>query len=138
MSASIRGSADPGVYRSTWQLQTPDGRRFGSLFYVKIVVPEVSSEVTELPFVPRQGYFRVQYTFRPGILALVDQPSVWESTWGAPRLGCQCLRCFQEYLAIVDDPDFGLHYRSLMIWTTPISWGRSTWCRDSIPPLRLR
>lgn len=115
----------PGVYRSTWQLQTPDGRRFGSLFYVKIVVPEVSSEVTELPFVPPTGDTSGCSTpFDPEFLALVDQAESMGIDLGCPRgSAADASGAFQEYLANVDDPDFGLHYRSLMIWTTPYKLG---------------
>lgn len=36
--------AAPETYRSTWQLQAPDGVRFGSQIYVQIVVPEAATE----------------------------------------------------------------------------------------------
>ncbi|MGC9469163.1 MAG: NBR1-Ig-like domain-containing protein [Anaerolineae bacterium] len=39
VSVSMQGPEEPGTYRSDWQLETPDGQRFGGVFYVQIVVP---------------------------------------------------------------------------------------------------
>jgi hypothetical protein len=39
ISVNLSAPAVPGTYRSTWQLQDPDGTRFGSQVYVQIVVP---------------------------------------------------------------------------------------------------
>ncbi|MCD4738417.1 MAG: hypothetical protein K8R89_04050 [Anaerolineae bacterium] len=36
----------PGTYRSTWQLQSPEGVRFGSQIYVQIIVPEPVTETS--------------------------------------------------------------------------------------------
>ncbi|MGC9356797.1 MAG: NBR1-Ig-like domain-containing protein [Anaerolineae bacterium] len=44
--------SDSGTYRSNWQLQAPDGTRFGGLFYVQIVVNEPTAEPTEEPAPP--------------------------------------------------------------------------------------
>ena len=39
VSVDLVAPATPDTYRSTWQLQSPDGVRFGSQIYVQIVVP---------------------------------------------------------------------------------------------------
>jgi hypothetical protein len=39
VSVDLIAPDTPGTYRSTWQLQGPDGVRFGSQVYVQIVVP---------------------------------------------------------------------------------------------------
>ena len=39
VSVDLIAPDTPGTYRSTWQLQDPDGVRFGSQVYVQIVVP---------------------------------------------------------------------------------------------------
>ena len=44
VSVNFVAPAAPGTYRSTWQLQSPEGVRFGSQVYVQIVVPEVATE----------------------------------------------------------------------------------------------
>jgi len=40
VSVDLVAPSTPGTYRSTWQLQSPDGVRFGSQVYVQIIVPE--------------------------------------------------------------------------------------------------
>jgi hypothetical protein len=39
VSVDLVAPNTPGTYRSTWQLQGPDGTRFGSQVYVQVVVP---------------------------------------------------------------------------------------------------
>lgn len=39
ISVNLVAPGTPGTYRSTWQLQSPTGVRFGSQIYVQIVVP---------------------------------------------------------------------------------------------------
>lgn len=39
ISVSMVAPAAPNTYRSNWQLQAPDGTRFGGIFYVQIVIP---------------------------------------------------------------------------------------------------
>jgi hypothetical protein len=40
ISVDLVAPPDPGTYRSNWQLESPDGVRFGNELYIKIVVPE--------------------------------------------------------------------------------------------------
>jgi hypothetical protein len=50
ISINMTAPSAPGTYRSTWQLQSPDGVRFGSKIYVQIVVPaEATREPTRQP-----------------------------------------------------------------------------------------
>ncbi|MCJ7549687.1 MAG: NBR1-Ig-like domain-containing protein, partial [Anaerolineae bacterium] len=39
LTVAMKAPAAPGTYRSNWQLQTPDSRRYGGVFYAQIVVP---------------------------------------------------------------------------------------------------
>ena len=39
LSVPLKAPTEPGTHRSDWQLQTPDGKRFGGIFYAQIVVP---------------------------------------------------------------------------------------------------
>ncbi len=39
ISVPMRAPDAPGTYKSTWQMQGPDGRRFGDIAFVVIVVP---------------------------------------------------------------------------------------------------
>lgn len=56
VSVDLAAPAEPGAYRGNWQLQAPDGTRFGSVIYVQIVVaapatntPEPTEEPTAEP-----------------------------------------------------------------------------------------
>jgi len=44
VSVDLTAPAKPGTYRGNWQLQAPDGARFGSVIYVQIVVPQPATE----------------------------------------------------------------------------------------------
>jgi hypothetical protein len=58
VSVDLIAPATPGTYRSTWQLQSPEGVRFGSQIYVQIVVPEPAACRTAGPghHRPEGGY----------------------------------------------------------------------------------
>jgi peptidoglycan hydrolase-like protein with peptidoglycan-binding domain len=49
VSVSFTSPADPGTYRSNWQVQGSDGKRFGQQFYVQIVVAEPTATPTNTP-----------------------------------------------------------------------------------------
>jgi hypothetical protein len=50
VSLGMTAPSTPGTYRSTWQLQSPDGVRFGSKIYVQIIVPaKATAEPTKNP-----------------------------------------------------------------------------------------
>ncbi|MBN1246373.1 MAG: hypothetical protein JXC32_01890 [Anaerolineae bacterium] len=44
LTVEMTAPDEPGTYRSNWQLETPDGRRYGGVFYVQIVVPGEANE----------------------------------------------------------------------------------------------
>ncbi len=48
ISVEMTAPTMPGTYKSVWQLQAPNGQRFGSQIYVQIVVP-ASPTATPLP-----------------------------------------------------------------------------------------
>jgi hypothetical protein len=55
VSVDLAAPSEPGTYRGNWQLQAPDGVRFGSVVYVRIVVPEPATETptpTEITVTP--------------------------------------------------------------------------------------
>jgi hypothetical protein len=53
VSVDMVAPMEPGTYRARWQLESPDGKRFGNRIYVQIVVPDeaapTSETVTETP-----------------------------------------------------------------------------------------
>ncbi len=57
ISVNLTAPDEPGTYRGDWQLQTPDGVRFGTPIYVRIVVPAptetpMPTVVVTMPAVP--------------------------------------------------------------------------------------
>ena len=49
ISVNFTSPGAPGTYRSNWQVQRPDGTKFGQQFYVQIVVPEPTAVPTNTP-----------------------------------------------------------------------------------------
>jgi hypothetical protein len=47
VSVGLVAPPSPGTYKGNWQLQTPDGTRFGSAIYVQIVVPPPFTDTPE-------------------------------------------------------------------------------------------
>ncbi|MEA3310388.1 MAG: NBR1-Ig-like domain-containing protein [Chloroflexota bacterium] len=47
IGVDLAAPATPGTYRSTWQLQTAEGVRFGNQIYVQIVVPAAATNTPE-------------------------------------------------------------------------------------------
>ena len=39
ISVDLKAPTEPGSYKSNWQLQAPDGTRFGNVIYIKFVIP---------------------------------------------------------------------------------------------------
>ena len=52
ISVELTAPDAPGTYRSTWQLQSPDGVRFGAQIYVQIVVPEPATATPTATLTP--------------------------------------------------------------------------------------
>ncbi len=111
----------PGTYKSTWQLESPDGTRFGSLFYTQIVVPAPTSEASPPP--PTAA--PTQAPTPSGCSIAVDgalAPLASAAAADGMNLGCprqpaaEVYSAIQEYWANVGDPNPHMHYRSLMIW----------------------
>ncbi len=113
----------PGTYRSTWQLESPDGTRFGQLFYVQIVVPQPESATsappatTEVPTTPTPAIVLCPAALAPDFATLYAQA---ESA--GLDLGCttqdagEIYAATQEFWANVGNPNPHMHYRSLMLW----------------------
>lgn len=49
ISVNMTAPTAPGTYRSTWQLQTPDGTRLGRAFWAQIVVPGAPTSAPSAP-----------------------------------------------------------------------------------------
>jgi peptidoglycan hydrolase-like protein with peptidoglycan-binding domain len=49
ISANFTSPGSPGTYRANYQVQRPDGTKFGQQYYVQIVVPEPTATPTNTP-----------------------------------------------------------------------------------------
>jgi len=109
----------PGTYRSTWQMQSADGVRFGSQIYVQIVAPEEATEEptpepTQEPTAePTSECVDVDPTLEP----ILDEVESLGYDLGCPTEPITSVQgAFQEFWANVDEVNPHLHYRSLMLW----------------------
>ncbi len=118
VSVNLVAPPAPGTYRGNWQLQAPDGTRFGSVVYVQIVVVEPVTETPTSTSTPTR-------TPTPGFCVGPDPilgPIFTYAGSQGLNLGCptgaafSVYGAFQEFWANVDNPNPHLHFRSLMIW----------------------
>jgi hypothetical protein len=123
ISVNLTAPASPGTYKGNWQLQAPDGTRFGSIIYAKIVVPAPTTATPTSTPTPTPTQ-----TPTPGGCAIPIDPTLQpaldrlKSLYPAYDLGCPTQAAFnvqgafQEFWANVDNANPNTHYRSLMIW----------------------
>ena len=124
VSVNLVAPSTPGTYKGNWQLQAPDGTRFGSAVYVQIVVVE---PVTETPTPTSTPTPTATLTVTPTVGPCVDpdpdlEPILTHAESQGLDLGCPTEEAFavygalQEFWANVDNVNPHFHYRSLMIW----------------------
>lgn len=126
ISVDLISPADPGTYRGNWQLQAPDGTRFGPLLYLRIVVQEPVTETpTATPTVTPTMTVTPTVTVTPTACSGIDpvlQPAYDLALAKGYDPGCPTgaastvSGAFQTFWANVDEVNPHLHYRSLMIW----------------------
>ena len=123
VSVNLIAPATPGTYRGNWQLQAPDGTRFGAIIYVKIMVPapattSPTSAPTPLPTqppTPGPCAVAVDPTLRPALDRLKSLYPAYDP--GCPTQAAFNVQgAFQEFWANVDNVNPHTHFRSLMIW----------------------
>ncbi len=121
VSVDFVAPTTPGTYKSTWQLETPDGTRFGALFYVQIVVPQPTSQATPTAPVlvtatpPSAGLCTISVA--PELQSIFQAAGADGMNLGCPlQPAAEVYSAIQEYWANVDDPNPHMHYRTLMIW----------------------
>jgi len=124
ISVDLAAPMTPGTYRGNWQLETPDGVRFGSVIYVEIEVPEPTpqptdtSEPTEEPTPMPAGCVSPH----PELEYILDVSQSSGYAIGCPTDESFALQgqantgALQEFWANVDEENPRLHYRSMMIW----------------------
>ncbi|MEA3310387.1 MAG: NBR1-Ig-like domain-containing protein [Chloroflexota bacterium] len=119
IGVDLAAPATPGTYRSTWQLQTAEGVRFGSHIYVQIVVPEPVTETPATPTLesPTPTLPSACVATDPSLKPIWDQVQGLGYDIGCPTEPAVSLPgAFQEFWANVDEVNPHFHYRSLMIW----------------------
>ena len=113
----------PGTYRSEWQLQTPDGIRFGDTIYVQIIV--VAPKVTPIPPTRTTGPTPTPSTptLKPKCIEPdeIFQPVLEQADELDMEITCAVDDPYtvkgasQQYWSNVAHPN-PLRYRSFMIW----------------------
>lgn len=128
VSVNLTAPTTPGTYRGNWQLQAPDGTRFGSVVYVQIVVPAPATLTpTTAPPTLTSTAAPPTLTSTPGTGGCVAVDPVLEPILNHAEglgydMGCptqdafSIYGAFQEFWANVDNVNPHTHFRSLMIW----------------------
>ena len=122
VSVNLTAPNEPGTYRGNWQMQDPDGTRFGSIIYVQIVVlgpatetPTPTEEPTATPTATptEEGCVAVN----PALEPILDHAEGLGYDLGCPTNDAfETWGAIQEFWANVDNPNPHMHFRSLMIW----------------------
>ncbi len=98
VSVEMVAPEEPGTYRSNWQLEAPDGTRFGGTFYVQIVVEEepapptdftgdVAADCSQVTFSWTDGQGEATYRLNgPGLSANLEADTS-SYTWAGPPAG---------------------------------------------------
>lgn len=98
VSVEMVAPEEPGTYRSNWQLEAPDGTRFGGTFYVQIVVEEeltpptglsgdVAADCSTVTFSWTDGQGEANYRLTgPGLSANLEADT-GDYTWVDPPAG---------------------------------------------------
>ncbi len=123
VSVDFVAPGTPGTYRSTWQMQSTDGVRFGSQIYVQIVVPEeATKEPTAEPTPEPTQEPTAEPTpecvdVDPALEPILDEVESLGYDLGCPTEPITSVQgAFQEFWANVEEVNPHLHYRSLMLW----------------------
>jgi hypothetical protein len=117
VSVDLTAPPSPGTYRGNWQLETPEGTRFGSIIYVQIVVPAPATATptrTPTPTVtPTGGCVAVD----PALEPILDLAEAQGYDLGCPTAGAfETWAALQQFWANIDHVNPHMHFRSLMIW----------------------
>jgi hypothetical protein len=120
IGVNLTAPDEPGTYRGYWQLETPDGTRFGSSVYVQIIVPEPATATPTQTAMPTE-------TATPTEVACVDpepifDPVLTQADAAGVGVGCAIEPSHSIYGAIqdgwtnVDNPNPHTHGHNFMVW----------------------
>lgn len=112
ISVNMVAPSTPGTYKGNWQLEAPDGTRFGAVFYVEIEVPEPHADTPTPSDTPS-----ICVTPAPVLEPILQHANDLGHDIGCPTAEALTVNgAFQEFWANVNAANPHLHYRSLMIW----------------------
>jgi len=123
VSVNLVAPNQPGAYKGNWQLQAPNGTRFGSIVFVQIVVPAPATSTPTRTATPT-------ITPTAGACVAVDpalKPILDHAVASGLNMGCPTAPSFlvqkegdtgalQVFWSNIDDADPANDLRSLMIW----------------------
>jgi hypothetical protein len=122
ITIDLTAPSSPGTYKGNWQLEDPEGTRFGSIIYVQIIVPEPATETptpteeptetpTEAP--TEEGCVDVH----PDLERILDHAEDQGYDIGCPtEEAFETWGAIQEFWTNIDHVNPHMHFRSLMIW----------------------
>lgn len=122
VSVNLTAPDSPGSYRGDWQLQAPDGTRFGSILYLRIIVP---SPATDTPTPTRTPNPTSSPTATPDVCVEVDpalEPILERAQSLGYDIGCPTEEAFttwgalQQFWRNIENVNPHTHLRSLMLW----------------------
>ncbi len=121
VSVNMVAPEEPGTYKGTWRLVTPDGVSFGPEVYVKIVVKSPSPTATEQPAatatptpVPTQA---CASNPDPMFDDVMNFAALAEMHLGCPQGGVTHVPgAFQKFWSDVENPNPHMHLPGIMIW----------------------
>ncbi|MBN1179341.1 MAG: hypothetical protein JXD18_09025 [Anaerolineae bacterium] len=120
IDVNLSAPQTPGTYRGDWRLEAPDGTRFGSSVYVRIVVPApATSTPTPTPTAtPTDTPTAVACAdLDPAFESIVDQADLLGVDLGCPiEDAFSIYGAFQEFWTNVDNPNPHTHSHDFMIW----------------------
>lgn len=118
ITVDLTAPTTPGTYRGNWQLEDPEGTRFGSIIYVQIVVPAPATDTPEPTETPteeptEEGCVDVH----PDLERILDHAEDRGYDIGCPtEEAFETWGAIQEFWTNVDHVNPHMHFRSLMIW----------------------
>ncbi|MGD1993834.1 MAG: NBR1-Ig-like domain-containing protein [Anaerolineae bacterium] len=122
ITVDLTAPSSPGTYKGNWQLEDPEGTRFGSIIYVQVVVPE---PVTDTPTPTKTPTASPSPTstedvcvdVHPDLERILDHAEDMGYDIGCPtEEAFETWGAIQQFWANVDHVNPHMHFRSLMIW----------------------
>ena len=122
ITVDLTAPSSPGTYKGNWQLEDPEGTRFGTIIYVQIVVPAPATDTPEPTATPTEGPTETPteegcVAVHPDLERILDHAEDRGYDMGCPVAEAfETWGAAQEFWTNIDHVNPHLHFRSLMIW----------------------